>query len=84
MKQIPVWIGGNGNIEHMTVARDEGEAINNLIEMEPILRAIGAHAEKLGPVDGCEIVALAPDRFEFGDTRRNKVAKKEKVEDILD
>ena len=79
MKQVPIWKGGLGSIELITVARNEGEAINNLIEKEPILAAIGCRAEPFAPVDGCEIVALVPDKFVFGDDRRDKEEKARKA-----
>jgi len=72
---VPVWEGGNGNILMRTVARNQGEAINNLCDKSPILAAIGCHAERMMDVDGCEIVAVVPEGFEYGDDRRNKAAR---------
>lgn len=77
-KQVPVWEGGYGNIQLRTVARNQGEAINNLIDKEPILQAIGCTAEPMKDVDGCKIVALVPSSFEYGDDRRLKAEKARK------
>lgn len=69
---VPVWEGGFGDLTHRTVARNEAEAINNLCEKDPVLLAIGCFAHRMADVDGCEIVAVVPDDFEYGDDRRNK------------
>jgi len=81
MKQVHVWSGGIGELIIQTVARNEAEALNNLIEKEPILAAIGCSAWPLEDVDGCKVVALVPDDFEFGDDRRSKAEKARKAED---
>lgn len=68
----PVWEGGNGQIQHRTIARDEAEALNNLIDRDPILLAIGCSVSLMEPVDGCEIVALVPKEFVHGNDKRSK------------
>jgi hypothetical protein len=67
-----VWEGGNGQINYRTVARDEAEALNNLIDHDPILAAIGCTVAPIDPVNECKIVALVPKSFEHGNDRRNK------------
>lgn len=81
-----VWVGGQGTMMFMTVARDQGEALNNLIEREPLLAAIGCYAEPMQDVDGCEVVALLPEGFIFGDDRRSAADALLRAEDydILD
>jgi hypothetical protein len=81
VKQAQIWVGGNGHIQHKTIARSEAEALNNIIEKEPLLLAIGCYAEPMELVDGHHAVALVPDKYVFGDDRRNKAAKEE--EDII-
>lgn len=71
-KHGTIWEGGHGMIQMRTVARDEGEAIANLIEREPLLNAIGCFVAPMADVDGCRIVALLPPTFVFGDARRLK------------
>lgn len=66
-----IYEGGYGNIVLRTVARDEGEAINNFMDKEPILAAIGCTAQLMPNIDGCRIVAIIPDDFVFGDDKRN-------------
>lgn len=68
----PVWEGGNGQIHYCTVARNEAEALNNLIDHDPILLAIGCTVSLMEPVDGCEIVALVPKDYKHGNDRRNE------------
>lgn len=83
-KQVPVWIGGNGTYEHMTVARTEGEALNNICEKDPILRSIGLSVRKLEPVDGCKVVALVPKGYQYGDVRRaNEVRINKRKADVI-
>lgn len=81
-----VWVGGQGSMMFMTVARDQAEALNNLIEREPLLAAIGCYVEPMQDVDGCEVVALLPPDFIFGDDRRTAADDLLRAEeyDILD
>jgi len=69
---VPVWEGGYGDRHYRTVARSEAEALNNLCELDPILLAIGCTVERMADVDGCEIVAVVPAGYEYGDDKRNK------------
>jgi len=69
---VSIYEGGYGNISLRTVARNDGEAINNFIDKEPVLRAIGCTAQLMPDVDGCKVVAIIPEGFEFGDDKRNQ------------
>jgi hypothetical protein len=78
MKQAKIWKVSHSTLEVLTVARDEGEAMNNAIEMEPLFAAIGCVAEPFPQVEGFDVVALVPDKYVFGDARRSKVDKAER------
>jgi hypothetical protein len=69
---VPVWEGGFGELKYRTVARNEAEALNNLCELNPTLLAIGCYAKRMEDVDGCEIVAVVSNGYEYGDDRRSQ------------
>lgn len=72
---VPVWEGGFGELTYRTIARNEAEALNNICELNPTLLAIGCFAHRMEDIDGCEIVAVVPVGYEFGDDRRSKAAQ---------
>ena len=68
-----LWVGGKGSKQYYTVARNRGEAINNIIEKEPILAAIGCEVEPFEVVEGCTIAPIIPEGYVLGDDRRRGV-----------